>query len=266
MSDLAPEVHSASAQTWNTAAYAANGRFVATMATAIVDLLHPQPGEHILDLGCGDGALTAQLATSGAILTGVDVSPTMVAAARARGLQIDHYTAESMPYANQFDAAFSNAALHWIPVDRQPTALAEIFRALKPGGRLVAEMGGQANIAAIRTALSAVLAGHRLDAEALAASFFPSPAHYQSLLESAGFLVHSVSLHPRPTPLPGGADGMATWLDTFRNGVLDRLSEPHRAEALAATVALLKPILQDPLTLNWTADYVRLRVHATKPT
>ncbi len=252
-------------QTWNPSAYAANGRFVATMAHAVVDLLDPQPNEHILDLGCGDGALTAQLAQSGAHILGVDASPTMVAAARARGLTVEHHPAQSIPYTARFDAVFSNAALHWIPAPDQPQALAAIFRALKPGGRFVAEMGGQANIASIRVALTSVLAPHGLNSEALAASFFPSPDLFRTLLESTGFLVQAIESHPRLTPLPGGPDGMALWLNTFRNGVLDHLPEPQRAQALAATVALLKPILHDPQTDSWTADYVRLRFHATKP-
>jgi hypothetical protein len=120
-------------------------------------------------------------------------------------------------------------------------------------------MGGHGNIAAIRTALQATLARFHIDAEAAAASFFPSPALYRRLLESAGFTVQSIELIPRPTPLP---NGMESWLNTFRNGVLDRLNPQDRATAITDTVALLEPILRDA-DGNWTADYVRLRFHAT---
>lgn len=250
-------------QTWNTEAYAANGRFVANLGSGVVALLNPQPGEHILDLGCGDGALTEQLVAAGATVLGVDSSPAMLAAARQRGLNVEQHDATALPYNHQFDAVFSNAALHWIHgVSGQQAVLAGVHRALRtgrPNARFVAEMGGQGNIAAIRTALQSTLAPFGIDAEAAAASFYPSPAIYLRLLQQAGFTVQSIDLIPRPTPLP---NGMESWLNTFRNGVLDQLNPTDRATAVTRTIALLEPILHDA-DGNWTADYVRLRFHAT---
>jgi len=248
--------HTVIGQTWDTAAYAAQGRFVADLAGGVVELLAARPGERVLDLGCGDGALTEKIAAGGAIVTGADASTAMVRAARARGLNVHEVSGDALCFDAEFDAVFSNAALHWMP--RAELVIAGVHRALRPGGRFVAEMGGHGNIAAIRTALEATLARRGIDAEAAAASFYPSPAHYRRLLEAAGFAVRSIELIPRPTPLP---HGMEAWLNTFRNGVLDLLPAEDRARAVAETVALLRPALCDA-DGNWTADYVRLRFAA----
>ena len=139
-------------QVWDPDAYRRDGAFVHGLAGGVLEWLAARPGERILDLGCGDGQLTARLLASGAEVVGVDASEPMVAAARARGISADQATAEQLPYADaSFDAVFSNAALHW--VRDQDAMMAGVRRVLRAGGRFVAEMGGHGNIAAIRVSL-----------------------------------------------------------------------------------------------------------------
>ncbi len=243
------------AQTWDTQAYEKNGAFVHGLAGGVLEWLAAQPGERILDLGCGDGLLTQRLAATGARVRGVDASPQMVAAARGRGVTVDEASAEALPYSDGvFDAVFSNAALHW--VRGQDAMLAEVHRVLRSGGRFVAEMGGHGNIAAIRVALIAVLArsGHgELENEV---NYYPNPEAYTRRLEHAGFRVEQIALIPRPTPLAAG--GMGEWLRTFRRGVLDSLPVELREPVIAETTDLLARALRDE-DGNWVADYVRLR-------
>lgn len=246
-------------QTWNPETYSRNAAFVPQLGSGVLEWLAPQSGENILDLGCGDGQLTELIAASGAVVTGIDASPEMVAAARARGLAAEQGSAESLPCADQsFDAVFSNAVLHW--VRGQDAMMGEVRRVLRPGGRFVAEMGGLGNIAAIRVAFASVLA--RLGHASLGdrGNYYPTPGAYTRRLTSHGFTVARMMFFPRPTPL--GAGGMTAWLNTFCRGALNALPEDLRETAVAETVSLLAPVLCDEEG-NWTADYVRLRFAAT---
>jgi SAM-dependent methyltransferase len=246
-------------QTWDASMYAGNGRFVALLAQSLVAALQPQAGDRILDLGCGDGYLTRQIAESGATVVGVDASPQMVAAAAERGVDAHCLSGEALPFDREFDAVFSNAALHWM--NDQDAVLQGVYRALKPGGRFVAEFGGQGNIAAIRVALLAVLTPRGIPAESVENNRFFGCDDYRARLERHGFVVEEITLTPRPTPLPSG---MAAWLQTFRSSVLGLLPEGERPAAIEQIVTLLKPVLCDHQG-NWTADYVRLRLLARRP-
>lgn len=245
------------AQSWSAEGYARNARFVADLGQPVLELLAPKPGERILDLGCGDGALTAKLVQAGATVVGADSSAELVAAARALGLDARIADGQALSFAAEFDAVFSNAALHWM---RRPDAvIAGVGRALKPGGRFVGEFGGHGNVAAIVTALVAALNARGLDGASRVPWFFPTPAEYAAKLEARGFRVDSIGLVPRPTPLPTGMRG---WLDTFANPLLDGIGGAARAEILDEVEALLAPSLRDQ-SGNWSADYVRLRFAAT---
>jgi len=248
-------------QTWNAAGYAANAHFVPALGQAVLDLLGPQRGERILDLGCGDGVLTEKLVALGASVVGIDSAPDMVVAAQKRGLDARIMDLRAITFASEFDAIFSNAALHWVKDDPH-APIAGAFRALKPGGRFVAELGGHGCVAAITVALLAALQRRGVtSAEEFIPWYFPTVAEYESRLGQAGFVPHTVQLIPRPTPLPTGMRG---WLETFANPLCAALPPQERSSFLDEVTARLKPVLCDTQG-NWTADYMRLRFAAEKP-
>jgi trans-aconitate methyltransferase len=250
----------ASSQTWDPQTYARNARFVSDLAGPVVELLAPRAGERILDLGCGDGVLTAKLAELGCDMVGVDASPAQVEAARAIGLDARVMDGEGLAFDSEFNAVFSNAALHWMKHDPD-AVIAGVWHALRPGGRFVAEMGGDGNVAKMKTALVKALARRGIDAEALNPWYFPTVEDYCARLRQAGFKVDYAALIPRPTELPGDLGG---WLGAFAQSFTAALT-PHQRPAFVAEVqAALKPQLCD-LQGRWWADYVRLRFRAIKP-
>jgi SAM-dependent methyltransferase len=252
---------------WSPTDYATNAAFVPALGMAALELLAPQPGELILDLGCGDGVLTRRIIDAGARVIGLDASQEMVEAARGRG--VDAFVADAQALDleeqavrfGQFDAAFSNAALHWM---LDPDAVASgVFAVLKPGGRFAGEMGGDGNIATLRAGIRAELGERGYEVPGEDPQWYPSVEEFVRLYACAGFTGIQAQLIPRPTPL---ATGVAAWVKTFRAGWLEVAGVPHaeRDEVAAGVEARLQPRLQQP-DGSWVADYVRLRFTMRKP-
>src|SRR5215469_2277288 len=195
-------------QTWDPERYARNARFVSDLGMPVVELLAPKAGERILDLGCGDGVLTKKLVEMGCEVVGIDGSASQIEAARRLGLDARVMDAHKLEFDSEFDAVFSNAALHWM---KQPDAvIAGAWRALKSGGRFVGEFGGSGCIAKIKSALEAALTRRGIGAPN--PWYFPTVEDYRTRLEACGFKVNYIALIPRPTLLPGDISG---WLETF---------------------------------------------------
>lgn len=247
--------------TWDSELYEAKHGFVWKFGEDVLAQLDPKPGERILDLGCGPGQLTAQIAERGAEVVGVDVSPEMIGQARQNypNLRFVLADAAKLEFAAEFDGVFSNAALHWM-LDADAVARG-IWRALRPGGRFVAEMGGRGNIARIERAVAAMLEENGLRFENYKRTYFPSIAEYATVLERAGLEVTFASLFDRPTPLDG-PDGMKNWLKQFGWYYFEGMPAASRESALASVAERLKPELFTDS--RWQADYRRLRVTARK--
>ena len=239
-------------QEWSPEVYERNARFVSELGSDVVEWLDPKPGERSLDLGCGDGALTVKLLEAGAEVVGLDSSAPFVEAARARGIDARLGDGQRLDFSHEFDAVFSNAALHWM-TDAEATARG-VHRALKPGGRFVAECGAHGNVAAIVTGLRAVADRHGIDDRLVSPWYFPTTDAYRRVLEAAGFEVERIVRLARPTPLPSG---LAGWLETFR-GPFFEAAGVQKERVLGELEALLSPALRDEEG-RWTADYIRLR-------
>ena len=243
----------ASTSQWDAEDYARVGGFVPALGEAALGLLDPQPGEHILDIGCGDGTLTLKIKEMGADVVGIDNSLSMIGAARAKGLDARLMDAAELKFGEAFDAAFSNATLHWV-LDKERAARA-IWFALKPGGRFAGEMGGAGNLARLRKALDDVLVERGYGPPTYAANWYPAVDEFTAVYEHVGFKDVDARLVDRPTELE---HGVAAWVMTFRAGWLDRAGVPHDdRQSIADAVA-------ERVGSN-TADYVRLRFMMRKP-
>jgi len=246
-----------SSQTWDAAQYADNARFVSDLGAPVLDLLAPRPGMRVLDIGCGDGALTARIAAAGAEVVAIDHSQSQVDAARVLGLDAHCLSALDLDFEDPFDAVFSNAVLHWIKPPE--VVVANVARALKPGGRFVGEFGGAGNVEKIKTALITKLNARRLDGAGADPWYFPTPDEYADVLTAAGFVIDSAELIPRPTALPGS---MADWIRTLAQDFVAPVPAAEQDQFLGEVEAALAAELRDDQGV-WSADYVRLRFAAT---
>ncbi|MGA7802434.1 MAG: methyltransferase domain-containing protein [Gammaproteobacteria bacterium] len=244
---------------WNPADYKRHAGFVSELGEPVVRWLAPRPGERILDLGCGDGALSARIADLGCELVAVDANPAFVAAARERGLDARLMDARELAFERPFDAVFSNAVLHWVPAAER--VIDGVWRSLVPGGRFVGELGGGGNCRSVVEALRGAFERRGFVWREINPWYFPSTEGYAALLAQRGFQVEAIELIPRPTPLPGD---ITRWLETFASGLAAGFSADERTALFAEIRTRLLPGLRDQQG-TWTLDYVRLRFRAIKP-
>jgi trans-aconitate methyltransferase len=241
---------------WNVELYQDKHSYVWEYGTKILAMLAPQPRERILDVGCGTGQLTAEIAAVGAEVVGLDLAEDAIAQCRQHYPHIEFKVANGANFTceQSFDAVFSNAALHWI---QPPAAAAQcIYQALKPGGRFIAEFGGKGNVQQIIEAMNQALAEPEYNPW-----YFPSIGEYSTLLEQAGFKVNYAALFPRPTKLEG-EQGLVNWIEMFAGSRIATLSTLTKTARMQQIESKLRPSLyRDGY---WWADYQRLQIVATK--
>ncbi|MCR2821270.1 class I SAM-dependent methyltransferase [Lederbergia panacisoli] len=247
---------------WNAHLYDHKHSFVSALGTQLVELLDPRKGEKILDLGCGTGDLAKHLYDRGMDVIGVDKSENMVSLAKSKypNLHFDVRDATDLNYTNEFDAVFSNATLHWVKPPDQ--ALHSIYKAIKSGGRFVAEFGGKGNVQFITDEMISLLKdeGYEKNIEQFP-WFFPSIGEYSSLMEESGFRVTFAQHFDRPTPLEGD-NGLQNWISMFASDMLEGIPENKKDHIIKNVENKLRETLYHEG--KWTADYKRIRVIGIK--
>ena len=242
---------------WDPQAYAKNARFVADLAQPLLELLAPKNDEIIMDLGCGDGALTEKIAREVTVV-GTDASFAQARAAKDRGLSIVVVDGHHLCFKPQFDAVFTNAALHWM---EQPGKVVEgVWQCLKTGGRFVGEFGAKGNVETVRSALHAALRRRAVDPLAVDPWYYPSAEDFSNLLVNSSFTVRYIEIIQRPTQLPGE---LLNWMEIFAQPFTNAVEKVHRQSFLDEVSQRCETELRDEEG-RWRIDYVRLRFAAVK--
>ena len=205
--------------------------------------------------------LAAEIAARGAEVFGIDLSEEMMAQAKRKypALRFAVINATQLKFDEEFDAVFSNAVLHWIP--EAEMVIAGIARALKPGGRFVAEFGGKGNIRTLVNAFHEAFSALGMrEPEGVSPWFYPSIAEYSTLLEKHGLEAREVSLYERPTKLEDGERGLENWIRVFRQAYIEKIGEETSKKWIREVERQCRPeLFKDG---NWVLDYRRLRLTA----
>ena len=248
---------------WNAHLYDDKHAFVFKYGEDLVDVLQPQAGERILDVGCGTGYLTSMIAALGATVVGIDSALEMIVKAKMQypDLEFKIQSATEFYFDEHFNAIFSNAVLHWVL--QKEMAIDCMYRNLKKSGRVVLEFGGKNNVEKIITALQHSLIKHGFAQNAaIPLWYFPSVGEYAGLLEKRGFRVTYAAHFNRETKLTDTANGIKDWIKMFGSSFLTGIDETVVGHILNEVQEALKP--SHFRNGEWYADYKRLRVIAFK--
>ena len=244
-------------QHWEKEKYEKNARFVSDYGEELIEWLNPQKNEYILDLGCGDGVLTKKISEYGCKVLGLDGSQKFIEAAGKLGIDAVQGDAQNMNFENEFDAIFSNAALHWMT--DYDGVLKSVSKALKKGGRFVVEMGCKGNVETIESAIFEIAEKHNLKAKKC--WFFPTPEEEKELLGRYGLKVKRMTSFSRPTLLPTGIKG---WLQTFSAPAFVNIPKEMHEKLIDEIAEKVENELEKNENGQILADYVRLRFEAVK--
>lgn len=246
---------------WNADKYEKGFSFVHRYGEAVLDMVDLPEGSRMIDLGCGNGALTAKLAEKGYDVIGIDDSAEMLQLAEKLhpGIAFQKGDARSFDVDKKADGIFSNAVFHWIDDSDQDRMLENIYAQLVDGGELVCEFGGYGCAETVHLALERSFQNRGLNYPRV--FYFPTIGEYAPRLEKAGFQVEEAFLFDRPTP-QDGADGLKNWITMFCKKPFERIDESDAEDIIREAVESCRADLYHDG--QWYVDYVRIRIKARK--
>ena len=250
--------HESNTMKWNANAYHDTCGRVTEHGVQLVQLLKEFHCGKVLDLGCGTGVLTNQIAGFASEVIGIDASPDMIDFARSSYPNIPFQVTDAcrIPWTQYFDAVFSNAVFHFIT--SQDALLDSIHKALKPNGALVCEFGAAGNIAAILAAAEAacVTRGKPYTLR----FYYPTREAYGHLLEKHGFTIDTLHTYDLDTRLREGAGRLRDWICQVFRVEMDWFNASERKAVLHEIETALRPALFDGT--YWHIPNRRIRVVA----